>query len=247
MSNRAVNQQRPFGGGLCDDAEVTSSVAILERPVYSVAEASRLLRVPPSTLTYWLDGGRFGRKTYRPVIRPEATGDRTVTWAEFVEASLLRRYRRDHGVPLPELRDFIDVLRLKFDARYPLTQERPFVAGRQLVVAAQEESDLPEELWLVAPAKNQPLLLAPADAHLRSITFKDGAAARLNPTDDPASPVVIDPAVRFGKPSVRGVSTEVIWEHSNDGYAADEIAEQFDLDRKDVERSLAYEYASHAA
>lgn len=70
--------------------------------MYTEAAAARLMRVAPSTLHWWLEG-RSPR--YRPVIRPEPTGARTVTWAEFVEAGLLRSYRRDHEVPLKELRD----------------------------------------------------------------------------------------------------------------------------------------------
>jgi hypothetical protein len=71
------------------------TVAILEREMYTEAAAAALLRVAPSTLHWWLEG-RLPR--YRPVIRVEPTGSRVVTWAEFVEAALLRSYRRDHEV-----------------------------------------------------------------------------------------------------------------------------------------------------
>jgi hypothetical protein len=96
------------------------SVTILEREMYTETAAARLLRVAPSTLHLWLEG-RPPR--YRPVIRVEPTGSRHVTWAEFVEASLLRSYRREHDVPLKELREFIDRLRDEFQV--------PLPAGRQ--------------------------------------------------------------------------------------------------------------------
>jgi len=38
--------------------------------------------------------GTLCTKTYKPVIRTEPTGSNRVTWAEFVEAGLLRQYRR---------------------------------------------------------------------------------------------------------------------------------------------------------
>src|SRR5512135_3160473 len=63
------------------------SVTILYREMYTEAAAARLLRVAPSTLHWWLEG-RPPR--YRPVIRMLPTGSRNVTWAEFVEAGLLR-------------------------------------------------------------------------------------------------------------------------------------------------------------
>lgn len=84
---------------------------------------ARLLRVAPSTLHWWLDG-RPPR--YRPVIRVEPTGSRHLTWAEFVKASLLRACRREHEVPLKELRDFSDRLRDEYQVPYPLADRRPY-------------------------------------------------------------------------------------------------------------------------
>jgi hypothetical protein len=108
------------------------SVTILDREMYTEAAAARLLRVAPSTLHWWLEG-RPPR--YRPVIRVEPTGSRNVTWAEFVEAGLLRSYRREHDVPLKELREFIDRLREEFQVPYPLADRRPYVgSGRRLLI-----------------------------------------------------------------------------------------------------------------
>jgi hypothetical protein len=38
------------------------TISVLDRETYSEAEAARLLRVPQSTLNYWLEGGRRGSK-----------------------------------------------------------------------------------------------------------------------------------------------------------------------------------------
>jgi hypothetical protein len=53
-----------------------------------------------------------------------AVGVTPVTWAEFIEAGLLRMYRRDRSVLMAELRTFIDRLRRWHDlgpARGPAT------------------------------------------------------------------------------------------------------------------------------
>jgi hypothetical protein len=83
---------------------LTAMTTVLDQEMYTEAEAARLLRVAPATLHYWLEGGTRRNKTFKPVIREEATGSRTVTWAEFVEAGLLRQYRRQHNVPMATLR-----------------------------------------------------------------------------------------------------------------------------------------------
>src|SRR5262249_13091251 len=48
--------------------------------------------------------------------------------------------RRALHVPMAELRDFIDGVRVRFDTPYPLAHRRPYVAGRQLLSEAQEEA-----------------------------------------------------------------------------------------------------------
>lgn len=81
------------------------SASVLDREMFTEAEAARLLRVPQRTLNYWLEGGEVRGRVYRPVIRTEPRGGHAaVTWAEFVEAGLLREYRQTHRVPMGELR-----------------------------------------------------------------------------------------------------------------------------------------------
>ena len=98
------------------------------------------------------------------MIRVEPTGSRNVTWAEFVEAGLLRSYRREHDVPLKELRDFIDRLRDEYHVPYPLADRRPYVgSGRQLLIDLQGRSHLDPEFCLVAVANGQIVLTAPGE------------------------------------------------------------------------------------
>jgi uncharacterized protein (DUF433 family) len=225
------------------------SVTVLDREMYSEAEAARLLQVAQNTLHYWLDGGEQRSRIYKPVIRLEPRGHRSpVTWAEFIEAGLLRQYRREHGVPMAELRAFIDVIRERSGSPYPLAHHQPFIAaGRQLVLEAQEASDLPADFSLVATVRGQLVLTAPADTFVQRVTWADDIAAGWRPHDDPRSPVRMDPELRFGKPAVKGVSTEIIWEHDEDGADIEETAGAFGLQVSDVRWALAYETSLQAA
>jgi uncharacterized protein (DUF433 family) len=224
------------------------SVTVLEREVYSEAEAARLLQVAQSTLHYWLDGGTRSGRSYPPVIRAEATESRAVTWAEFVEAALLREYRRELMVPMPELRAFIQHLRDGLGIPYPLAHAQPFVGeGRQLVWDAQDAVGLAPEFCLVAEVRGQLVLTGPSETFYSRVRWVDQVAAAWRPASDPDSPVSIDPEFRFGRPAVRGISTETLWEHVDAGEDPEEIAADFDLTLADVQWAISYESARQAA
>jgi uncharacterized protein (DUF433 family) len=224
------------------------SITVLEREMFSEAEAARLLRVAQSTLHYWLNGGERRGRFYSPVIRAEPQSRRSVTWAEFIEAGLLRQYRREHKVPMAELRLFIDKLRERIGAPYPLADRQPYVGdGRRLVLDVQDEVGLDPEFCLVAVAREQLVLTPASDAFVQRVTWQDDFAASWRPHDDPGSPVRMDPDRRFGRPAVKGISTETLWEHIESGEGVEETADAFDLSSDDLRWALAYENSARAA
>ncbi|PSK90181.1 uncharacterized protein (DUF433 family) [Murinocardiopsis flavida] len=221
--------------------------SVLEREMYPEAEAARLLGVAQSTLHYWLEGDERAGKSYPPIIRESPRHVRTVTWAEFVEASFLREYRRKHKVPMIELRKFVGMLREKFGVPYPLADRRPYISGRELVYEAQTKAGLDPEFCLVAVANDQLLLTPPSESFLDRITWDDDIAAAWRPDPHAQSSVLISPTIRFGRPAVQGVSTEAIWEQSESGEEVEDIARVYQLDMTDVRWALSYENSRRAA
>lgn len=224
------------------------TATVLDREMYTEAGAARLLCVAPATLHYWLEGRTRGTKTYKPVIREEPTGStRGVTWAEFVEAGLLRQYRRTHSVPMTELRAFIDSLRQRLGVPYPLAHARPFVSGRKLVIEAQTAANLDAEFALVAEVGGQYILSGPALEFFERVTWEGDIAAQWRPDANRQSPVVIDPEVRFGVPSVGGISTAIIREQDLAGEDEGDVAATFGLSVAEVRWALSYELANEMA
>jgi uncharacterized protein (DUF433 family) len=216
---------------------------LLDREMYTEAEAARLPNVATGTLHCWLEGkpGPAG-KVHLPVIRQEPKGaGAAVTWAEFVEAGLLRQYGHQLDLSLPELRVFIDLLRRRFDVLHPLADQRPYASGKALVLEAQDTAGLPGEFCLVTVTGGQLLLTSASDSFVRRARWEGAITTGWRPHDDQDSTVLINPTIRFGRPAVGGISTEVIWEHSEDGEDDDEIAQVYGLTPRDVAWALAYE------
>lgn len=216
---------------------------VLDHEVYTEPEAARLLGLAPSTLHYWLQGGERRGVVYQPVLRPQPSERRYVTWAEFIEAGWLRAYRRNH-VPMRELRIFIGLLRDELGMPYPLAHQKPLVSGKRLVFEAQREAGLDERWRLV---DDQLMLTYPGQSFVDQVTWEGDLAAGWRPGTDPRSTVLVRPDVRFGRPSVGGVSTLSVYEYAEEGATRAEISAEFDLSEADVRWALAYENARQAA
>jgi uncharacterized protein (DUF433 family) len=89
--------------------------------------------------------------------------------------------------------------------------------------------------------RGQFVLTAPSDEWFDRTTWREDVAIGWRPHAEPGSPVRMSPELRLGKPSVAGVSTEVIWEHTDGDEDEHEIAEALDLNVANVRWALAYE------
>jgi hypothetical protein len=189
-------------------------VSLLSMRLCSYREAARTLRVPASTLWWWLEGRED--EGYEPVLRTSPTGDNVMTWGEFVEAAYLREYRR-RRVPLHRLRLFIEALRDELQLPHPLATQRPFIAAEHgLVLELEERVELAGEFRpvVVDPTDGQLVLSYLAEAFLDKVEFGDGGdmpTLRWFPAGK-QSPVVVDPEMSGGAPTLRGIRTEALAE-----------------------------------
>jgi len=223
-------------------AVTSSDVSILERPVYGIGEAAGLLGLRSDRARAWLDGYRRAGTDYPPVVRVEHTGEEIVTWGEFVELGYLREYRRK-DVPLQRLRPVIEELRREFGTPYPLATAKPYVYDKELVLELQERTELPAAIAIVIRSGQEILMTPETHRFFKKVEFDptgSGDALRLRPAGV-ASPVVIDPLVRFGRPTVHGVATDRLWELHDAGETIEEIADGYELDKDDVRAAVAYE------
>jgi uncharacterized protein (DUF433 family) len=226
-----------------------SDVTVLDKPMFSEAGAARLLDLSQATLHWWLEGGERRHKQYPPVIRQKPSGEREVTWGEFVEAGLLRQYRKRHNVKLTELRIVIDHLRQTYGVPYPLAHFQPFVGeGRKLILELQDQANLAPDFCLVAVAAGQPVLTQPAESYIHRVEWDDNLAVAWRPHADERSPVRMRPEVRYGLPAIRGIRTDVLWEQvEGSNLDFDEVAETYDLTPDEVRWAHSYEVSARAA
>jgi uncharacterized protein (DUF433 family) len=225
---------------VCDAVGVRSKVSVLHWPVYGVHEAAGLLGLRPDRVRAWLDGYTRRGVRYPPLVREAHTGEDIVSWGEFVELGYLREYRR-HGISLQRLRPVIDELRARLETPYPLATARLYEYGRELAAEVQERHDIPATIAIVVPSGQSFALAGDARRFLHKVSFAEeygGDVDRLHPAGT-VSPVVIDPLVRFGQPTVSG-ATDRLWELYDAGETVGEMAAGYDLADELIRTAIAY-------
>lgn len=79
------------------------------------------------------------------------------------------------------------------------------------------------------------------------VTWSGDEPAAWRPHEDADSPVRIDPLVRFGRPSVSGISTEAIAGELDGGASFEEVGTDFNLNVESVRWAFSYELSQRAA
>jgi uncharacterized protein (DUF433 family) len=219
-----------------------------EMPAFTLAEAAHYLRIPLATLRSWVRGRYYpverGRKFFKPIIELPDQKFPSLSFVNLVEAHVLDAIRREHNIPLPDVRIALDYVRKQFGSPQPLADQKFQTDGIALFVSRFEKLIAVSEAGQLAMRE----MLA---AHLRRVEHDaTGLAARLYPftrkrqLDEPKV-IVIDPWISFGRPTIigTGITTAIIAERYKAGESVDELAEDYGCQPGHVEEAVRCELA----
>lgn len=223
-----------------------------ELPAYSLWEAAHYLGLPKATLRSWAIGQHYGmggtRHFFKPLIHLPDPERSLLSFVNLTEAYVLSAIRRQHQIPLQQVRIALRYLEREFRSRHPLADEQFETDGTSLFVQKLDQLiNLSQDGQLAMKA-----LLA---TYLRRIERDpSGAVARLylltrrGAADQPRT-VLVDPRLAFGKPVLarRGIPTAAIAERYKAGDATDQLARDYDCERQEIEEAIRCELQIEAA
>lgn len=219
-------------------------------PAYSVTEAADMLKLPPSTIRYWVSGARKRTRTghrYEPVIRAADPEAHRLSFRNLVELHVLRAIRRAHRVELPTVRRAIAFLRERFGAESPLLREGLYAGLGALVVET-------EQGYVDAAAEGQLVIPEVVAKLLARVDTTDGTPARLYPfvtasLDDDDRPVWVDPRIEFGRPCLvgTGIRTDAIADQFLAGDTPEELAADYERSPAEILGVIRYELGRRRA
>jgi uncharacterized protein (DUF433 family) len=216
-------------------------------PNYSLTEAAAYLRIPRSTLRAWL----LGQGEFKAVLDIALRSPPTLSFLNLVEAHVLNSIREHHR--MPEIRRALRYVERDLNVDRPLVRHVFQTDGVSLFV---------EHLGklLDVSREGQVAMREMLGAHLRRLDFDaKGFAERLYPftrsgahggleLEDPRL-VVFDPRIAFGRLVVAGtgIPTAVLADRFDAGDLSDDLAKDYDLDRRVVEEAVRCERLRRAA
>ncbi|MBI5364943.1 MAG: DUF433 domain-containing protein [Planctomycetes bacterium] len=222
-----------------------------ELPAFTLAEAAAWLHVPGSTVRAWTLGQTYGAgarsRRSQPVIDLADKKQRFLSFQNLVELHVLSAIRRQHRIPLQNVRRAVEFLEKRLRTHHPLATRKILTDGRDLLVELG-----PHFLNL---SRGGQVELGIVDAYLERIEFgRHGELLRLFPFTtvviaEDARTIVIDPRVQFGRPCIRGtgVPTSSIADRFHAGETIASLVDDFGVTREQVEDAIRYERVSRAA
>lgn len=213
-------------------------------PLYTIADAARILRVSPATLRSWTLGRAYstreGARHWEALVRIADRDGHRLSFTNLVELHVLS-VLRGKRVRVERIRSATRFIRKEMGTEHPLAD----------VDTHTDTVDLYVEFFgqLVNASQGQATLRPVVERYLQRIDRDvNGLARRLFPSTrhgEAFGPrlVVIDPERRFGRPLLAGttIETSAIAQRFKAGESADELALDFGIDREAVEEAVRFE------
>lgn len=220
---------------------------------YSRAEASRLLGVTRHRLKRWVDGYTYSARTAgRPKRRrrpglivsdlPMIGGAMALSFVELIELRVIK-ILIDREFSLQAVRRIADMAREDYGVRHPFASLHLFTEGRKILVEQEGRRAEPSFVELTRRGRFQLQAGELVSGFLDEIAFDKGTSLvyRWWPLGD-SFPVVLDPRICFGAPTIEGTALRTDVVRDMVGASSPEgAAEAYRIDTSSVGAAVEFE------
>lgn len=231
--------------------------------IYSPREAARYVRAKHGRLRRWMYGNRSVGPVFDPQI-PRDGGLELVTFIDFAQALRVQEIRLNVGVPLQRIREAYETARREHGIAHPFATEnfRVLVFGNHsephkcaLVLCEDKyvkDEDFLEEnaqkyvqkhVQLTGKKKGNVLISEVVQKFSTNLWYEaSGVAGGYEAFKHKNHRILIDPAIRFGKPYVENTcfESETLAEAAEYEGGIERAADLFDVEPSVVEVSVLY-------
>lgn len=209
-----------------------------EAPLYTYAAAARALKLPESTVRWWVKG----RDTkYQPVIKPESSS--LLSFNDLLELYTVKVLRKNRGVTLPAIRRAVAYAQEQQIPRVLISEDLAKFGGEVLLAGLNDA--------VAISLSGQQVIYDLIKDVLQRVDRKGLAAPVLHPDFDGEKlvdngfPISVSPVVSFGSPTLSGTSirTAIIKNRVDSGESVNDISRGYEVAPELVSAALRFEHA----
>jgi uncharacterized protein (DUF433 family) len=213
-----------------------------ERPLYTVAEAARYLKLPVSTVRAWCFGQWYRRgegdesKLFKAVIDPADRRERRLSFVNLVELLVLSAIRRKHRVSLPHVRSAIAYMQRHYPSLHPLADNAFQTDGVNLFIEKFGALENISQEGQLALKEVIAAYLKFVERDESGVPIKLYLPSRERDQFRKGS-VIIDLRLGFGQPVINGtgIRTEIVVQRFRAGEPIAALAEDYGRSREEIE------------
>jgi uncharacterized protein (DUF433 family) len=202
-------------------------------PNYQVREAARYAQITPQTVADWHSVGN--RKTLS-----DKEGRASLSYMQLIEVAVVAAFRKANFT-LRHIRETREYVAKQFESEFPFAQYKFKADGKRLVMDYQQIEGAKGKGKLLRPDQGGQLAWEVVLGRLKEFEYEHKGIVIKWHLTGPKSPIIIDPRVAHGAPTIKGTPTWVLSGRWDAGETISEIAADFDLDAEDVREALAFE------
>jgi len=207
-------------------------------PNYQIGEVARYAQISPQTVAAWHrpnDRRTLSQKEQRAAL----------SYMQLIEVAVVAAFRRG-GILLKDIRAAREYASQVLRKEFPFSEYHFKTDGKNLLIDYEQIAGKKKGKGklLVANRRGQ-LAWREIIGTLNEFEYGDGIAIRWHVAGK-SSPVVIDPRIAFGAPTVAGMPTWVIKGRHDAGESDADIADDFGITKSEVQKALAFEAAAIA-
>lgn len=230
-------------------------------PTYTIADTARYLHIPLPTLRTWVKGRTYptfrlsstttkkGQKEFLPLIQRPNPNIPQLSFTNLVEAHVLRVIRTVHNIPLDKVRLTLDYISEEFNTDHPLVQKQFSTDGIDLFIEQFEHLINASRSGQLAMKQVLNNLLTRIEWDEQDIATRLFPTINLKGEDFTDKVLMIDPNISFGKPTIKGtgIPTKIVTELYDAGDSIEDIANDYNCQRWQIEKAILFESNWQAA
>ncbi|HXL22383.1 MAG TPA: DUF433 domain-containing protein [Candidatus Dormibacteraeota bacterium] len=212
---------------------------IYEAPAYGLPEAAAYLKVPVTTLRYWLTG--FGKQS--PIIDPRESGPIRLSFLNLLECHALAGMRKIYNLKLPKVRRALRIVSEQYPQPHPLVSQLFLTDRKDLFIERMGQT-------INVSRHQDQLSLAFYHMHLERVETDARGVFRffpfvVEPRSSEPKTIEINPAIGFGKPVIAGtgISTAIIASRFNARDSVTDLADEYGCTPQQIEEAIRWERA----